>query len=860
VRELPTGTVTLLFTDIEGSTKLLERVGEAAYEELRAGHHSAIREAIEAHDGFEINTAGDSFFVAFTTAPAALEAAADAQRTLAAGPVRVRMGVHTGTPLPTEDGYAGTDVHTAARIAAAASGDQILVSAATAALAVEALPRGLTLRDLGTHQLRDLSRPQQLFQLVGEGLPDEFPPPRTLGAHATNLPSQPTPFIGREREVAEIVELLREHRLVTLTGPGGVGKTRLALQAGADSLDAFMDGVFFVALELVTNPALLGTAIAQALGVRERDGGSIDDALADYVGERDLLVVADNFEHIVEAAPFVGRLLAESSALHFLVTSRARLRVAAEHEYAVSPLGTEAVALFVDRARAVRHDFELENGYGEAVREICARVDGLPLAIELAAARTRHLTPPALLQRLEQRLPTLTGGARDLPERQQTLRAAIDWSYRLLTEPEQQFLARVSVFNGGFTLDAAEAVCGGDAFETATTLVDHSLLRAGDDDTGEARFALLDTIREFAAEQLEASGEADAIRLRHATYFCGDPAQVLDIAHWGEARTIWGAEIELDAANVRAALDWAHANRSELELPLALKYQLFPTVYPGECRGCLRAALASDTGSPPHRARAYVALSPLALMQGDPEEAGSAAREAVRLLREAGDRPIWEARAVHYAALAAFESGDLTQALQYADELDDFADRNDDERARSLALRLRANVALSQNDYDQAVAFARERLAVLVDSDSDLWLASAHLYLSQLAVLGGDVATGVAELQAAAPIVDRVNWHNSTCDFIEAVAAVLHLAGDTATAVNLFSAVEHWLDERGEVTRVGTMSFLRERTPARDVLIMASRQPELSAAREAALTLSLDDALALARESLRQLGATATTG
>jgi predicted ATPase/class 3 adenylate cyclase len=853
VRELPTGTVTLLFTDIEGSTKLLERVGEDAYEELRAAHHSAIREAIEAHDGFEINTAGDSFFVAFETAPAALEAAADAQRTLAGGPVRVRMGVHTGTPLQTHDGYAGTDVHTAARIASAANGDQILVSAATAALAAEALPRGLTLRDLGTHQLRDLSRPQQLFQLVGEGLPDEFPPPRTLGAHATNLPSQPTPFIGREREVAEIVGLLREHRLVTLTGPGGVGKTRLALQAGADSLDAFMDGVFFVPLEPVTNPELVGAAIAQALGVRERDGGSIDDALLDYVENRDLLLVADNFEHIVDAAPFFGRLLAESSALHVLVTSRARLRVAAEHEYAVSPLGSEAVALFVDRARAVRHDFELENGFAEAVQEICARVDGLPLAIELAAARTRHLTPPALLLRLEQRLPTLTGGARDLPERQQTLRAAIDWSYRLLTEPERQFLARVSVFNSGFTLDAAEAVCGGDPFETVTTLVDHSLVRAGDDRSGVARFALLDTIREFAIEQLEASGEADEIRLRHATYFCGDPQQVLEIAHWGDARRIWGDEIELDTANVRAALDWAHDNNSELELPLALKYQLFPTVFPGECRACLTAALASDTGSTLHRMRAYVALSPLCLMQGAPEEAGAAAREAVRLLREAGDRPLWEARAVHYAALAAFESGDLAKALEYADELDEFAARNDDERARSLSLRLRANIALSRDDYEQALAYARERLAVLEGSDSELWLASAHLYLSQLAVLGGDVETGVAELQAAAPLVDRINWQNATCDFIEATAAVLHLAGDTETAVRLFSAVERWLDARGEVTRVGVMSFLRERTPARDALIVASRRPEFSEAREAALTLSLDDATNLARQSVAQL-------
>ena len=523
-----------------------------------------------------------------------------------------------------------------------------------------------------------------------------------------------------------------------------------------------------------TDPAARAAAIAQALGVREVDG-TIDARCSTFVRERELLLVADNFEQVL-AQHRSSTLLAERPVFVVLVTSARRFISPPSTSTPCRRSATTRSAL--RRPRACGAPASGSTDTQMPSRRSARALDGLPLAIELAAARTRHFTPPALLKRLEQRLPSSPAARAICPSASGPFAPRSTGATACSSEPEQRFLARLSVFNNGFTLDAAEAVCGDDAFETVTALVDHSLVRAGDAGSAEARFALLDTIREFASEQLEASGEADEIRLRHATYFCGDANEVLEIAHWGEARTRWGDESELDTANIRAALDWAHAHHSELELPLALRYQLFPTVYPGECCAVLTDALVSRSGASALRARAFVALAPLCLMQGDLQAAAHAAGEAVRLLRDLGDRPVWEARALHYAALAAFEGGDLARTLQYADELDAFSERNDDSRARSLSLRLRANVALIQGDYEQARTFARERLAVLEDSDSDVWLASAHLYLSQLAVLGGDVGTGVTELEAAAPIVERIAWHNSTCDFIEATAAVLYAAGE----------------------------------------------------------------------------------
>jgi predicted ATPase/class 3 adenylate cyclase len=489
--ELPTGTVTFLFTDIEGSTRLLRELGDG-YAEVLAEHRRALRDAWRRHEGLEVDTQGDAFFVAFARASDAVAAAADAQLALADGPVRVRMGLHTGEPLRADEGYVGFDVHRAARIAAAGHGGQVLLSQATADLA------GVDVRDLGLHRLKDLSAPERLFQLGT----DVFPPLKTL--HETNLPVPATPFLGREREIDQIAALLRrpDVRLVTLTGPGGSGKTRLSLQAAAAAADDYDGGVWWVPLASLGDPILVETAAAQALGSK--------DTLPTTVGDQRLLLVLDNFEHLLDAAGGVAETIRSCPHLTVLVTSREPLHVDGEWEVAVDPLREhEAVELFLQRAAAVRSDF----GANGEVAEVCRRLDCLPLAVELAAARVKVLTLPALLERLEQRLPLLAGGSRSAPERQRTLRATIAWSHDLLTAAEQDLFARLAVFAGGCTLQAAEEICGADV-DAIASLVDKSLLRR----TGD-RYWMLETIREFASEQLDQHADAGAIRDRHAAFY-----------------------------------------------------------------------------------------------------------------------------------------------------------------------------------------------------------------------------------------------------------------------------------------------------------------------------------------------------
>jgi class 3 adenylate cyclase len=430
---LPTGIVTFLFTDIEGSTRLLSEIGEQ-YADVLAEHRRMLREAFVSHDGVEVDTQGDALFYAFGSASEAVAAAGEAQVALDKGPVCVRMGIHTGEPSLTEEGYVGMDVHRAARICAAAHGGQVLFSEPTRLL----LDQGLGMTDLGLHRLKDLGEPVKLFQLGEAG----FPPLRTL--NATNLPAQPGPLIGRERELGEVLELLRDGaRALTLTGPGGAGKTRLALQAAAELVDDFKDGVFLVPLAAIRDPELVVPTAERVVGARV--------PLAEHIDERRMLLLVDNLEQVVGAGPALADVLSLCPNLRLLVTSRVLMRVTPEREYSVAPLpDEEAVELFRERA-AVAEPIE-------AVREICQRLDGLPLAVELAAARTRVLPPDQLLKRLERRLPLLTGGKRDAPARQRTLRATIEWSYDLLSEQESRLFAELSVFAGSFSVEAAEDV------------------------------------------------------------------------------------------------------------------------------------------------------------------------------------------------------------------------------------------------------------------------------------------------------------------------------------------------------------------------------------------------------------------
>ena len=592
--ELPSGTVTFLFTDVEGSTKLLHELGADAYAGALAEHRRVIREAAASNGGVEVDTQGDAFFIAFPTAPGALAAAADARDALS---IRVRMGLHSGTPLVTDEGYVGPDVHRAARIAAAGHGGQILVSASTATLV------GDELRDLGPHRLKDLSEPERIYQL-GE---EEFPPLKSL--HQTNLPIAATPFVGREKELPEVLELLSDARLLTLTGPGGTGKTHLAAQAAATASDAYPDGVWWVPLAPLRDPQLVVSTAAQVVGAK--------NGAADHIGGKTMLVLLDNFEHVVDAAGDVAELLRSCPNLNVLVTSREPLRVTGEQEYPVPPLvHEEGVGFFLARARAVDPAFEPD----ESVSEICRRLDDLPLALELAAARVKALTTQQILERLK--LPLLSGGARDLPERQRTLRATIEWSYDLLDPDEQQLFTRLGVFRGGCTLEASEAVADAD-IDTLQSLVDKSLLRH----TGD-RYWMLETIREFAAEQIAAE-----TRRRHAAYFLA-LAEAAE-PHLPAYEREWVDRLEREHDNMRAALDWLeaeHETESLQRLAGALARFWFMRGHAREGGERLERTLAAGDSSAPARLKALNGAAFLVW------EEGRHATEALALAEALGDR------------------------------------------------------------------------------------------------------------------------------------------------------------------------------------------------------------------------------
>jgi predicted ATPase/class 3 adenylate cyclase len=579
-----TGTVTFLFSDLEGSTRLLHRLGNR-YAQVLAAHRAIVRDAVREFDGREIDTAGDGFFLAFQRARDAVAAAVTIQRRMANtvwpddADVRVRMGLHTGEPVWSAEGYVGLDVHRAARICSTAYGAQVLLSNSTRHLVEHDLPEGVSLRDLGAHRLKDLSEPEQLFQLVITGIRSDFPPPGPVSSGLLNFPAIPGRLIGRERDVDTVrSQLLREDvRLITLTGPGGTGKTRLSIAAAESAASAFEHGACFVPLSALTEPQLLPAAIANAIGIPESPSRTTIDVVAEHLRARRMLIVLDNFEQIVSAAPVIAELLFRCASLKMLVTSRIVLHLTGEHEYPVSPLalpdatepenavalrGSPAVALFVERARAVRPDFDLDDDNSSAVRELCVRLDGLPLALELAAARIRLFSPQALLGRLGRRLDLLKGGARDLPARHQTLRQAIAWSYELLEPAEQKLFRRLAVFMGSFSIDAAEAVCTAagpvdiDVFDGIGALVERSLLRREAEVEGEPRFGMLETVREFGCERLEAHDEVHATRTAHAHVLLQELEQIVPRLTGPEQNACLN-RIEADHDNLRAAITWS---------------------------------------------------------------------------------------------------------------------------------------------------------------------------------------------------------------------------------------------------------------------------------------------------------------
>jgi predicted ATPase/class 3 adenylate cyclase len=574
---LPTGTVTFVFTDLEGSTKLADQLGPA-YADVLAEHRRAVRELVAAEGGQEFGTEGDAFFLVFGSAPAAVRAAALIQRRTAEGAPKVRVGIHTGEGVAHEGGYVGLDLHRVARITAAGHGGQVLLSEAALGLVADELPPGVSTKDLGEHRLKDLRRPEHLFQLVIEGLPADFPPLRGTESEAGNIPAQLTSFVGRERELEELTALVEDSSLVTLTGPGGTGKTRLAIALAMTTRDRYPGGAWFVPLSTVTDPAMVAVAVGEALGLTDLQGPGMTaiDRVIRHVAPRRVLLILDNFEQVLGGAETAARIASAAPMARVVATSRSALRVYGEREYQVPPLGLpdpshlpdlgslsqfEAVRLFVDRATAVRPGFEVTTENAPAVAEITARLDGLPLAIELAAARTRVLTPDQILARMGDRLALLSGGSRDLPARQQTLRQAIAWSYDLLEEPERKLFTRLAVFSGGWTLEEAEPVCGPpaelgmDVLDGLDSLAEKSLLRIRDVG-GASRFAMLATIREFAVELLAADPDVEAVRRRHAETFLALAERAASTTKGADQRA-WLDRLEPEQDNLRAALEWA---------------------------------------------------------------------------------------------------------------------------------------------------------------------------------------------------------------------------------------------------------------------------------------------------------------
>jgi predicted ATPase/class 3 adenylate cyclase len=738
--ELPTGTVTFLFTDIEGSTRLLSRLGER-YGQVLADYSKITRACFEGAGGHEVDTQGDAFFIVFRRARDAIEAASEVQHALAGhewpegvGPA-VRMGLHTGEPRLAATGYVGLDVHRAARICSAGHGGQVLLSQTTCDLLEGQLPADVVLRDLGEHRLKDLAPPQRLFQLVIPGLESEFPPLETLDAKPTNLPVLATPLLGRERVTKEVAALLLRDdvRVVTLTGAGGTGKTRIGLQVAAEVVDEFPGGVFFVGLAPLLDPALLLPTIAQAFGVSESGAQPLERTLADHLHDKRVLLVLDNFEQLLVGAPLVSAFLTMSPKLKVIVTSRASLRISAEREYPVPPLllpdrerlpeprllsQYEAVALFVERAQAVRPDFELTRENSAAVAEICFRLDGLPLPIELAAARIRILSPQAILERLEQRLDLLTGGARDLPLRQQTLRGTIDWSYELLRPGEQKVFARLAAFVGGRSLDAVEAVCstdrdgGGDLLDSVATLVDNSLLQRTGDIEGEPRFLMLETLHEYATERLAESDEAETVRRRHAEYFLA-LAEQAETELWGPSQVQWLDRLDREHDNFRAALTWAsREGEVELEMRLAGALRGFWRIrgHLSEGRRWLEGALAKQGGqSASARAKALYAASVLALRQGDHSTATGLASSGLAVYQSLGDKA-GAARVLHVLGSVAVGERDFGEARRVFERSGRLAREAGNKSLLATTVVDLGDVALNEGDYERAAQLFDESL------------------------------------------------------------------------------------------------------------------------------------------------------
>lgn len=785
---IPSGTVTFLFTDIEGSTALWQK-HPASMPAALARHHEILHHAIALQNGYVFQVIGDAFCAAFDTAFEGLNAALAAQRALKEeawgeiGEIRVRMALHTGAAavrageFTSGEYVSGITLSRAARLLSAGHGGQVLLSSPAAELLLEQLPPHTALRDLGEHRLKDLVLPQQIFQVLAKDLPQEFPPLKTLDTQPNNLPIQLTSFVGRERELAEIRAYLTpdrgqgrgEVRLLTLTGAGGSGKTRLALQVAADAIDGFEKGAWCVELAPITDPLLVPNAVMNALGLREDVGLSPLEALTDYLRAKNLLLVLDNCEHLIAAcAQLAHHLSIHCSHLKILATSREPLGIAGEVSYHVPALGLPdpkhlpsleslsqyaAVRLFLERAVAVQPKFKVTNSNAHAVAQICYRLDGIPLALELAAARVKHFSPEQIETRLDDRFRLLTGGSRTAMPRQQTLQATIEWSYSLLSDAERTLFRRLAVFAGSWSFEAAEAVCAGDGFDTLDVLVvlshliDKSLVTADAQDY-ETRYRMLETLREFALDKLREAGELAVFHLRHLSYFVG----------FAEATRTWELDLQKSDAlekehdNLRAALQWSLKNENEFQYGLRLANVLAPFwlfrgyVYEGRAR---MGEILSRPHSPaqlPMFAEALVHTAYLAYRQTDYAMTRSLAEKALQIFRELNVKE-GIADSLELLSFVAAGSGDYAASLQLVRERISLRRELRDENGTALALIHLGYVMSREGALAQARTHFEEGLAIYQQVGNKTGIAFSLSGLGEIAMRQGELERATAMLE-----------------------------------------------------------------------------------------------------------------